>query len=59
MDDSTMDESPEEMQKRLDELQHRIDEDRADLRKDLGLSGRHFIDSGAEEPVDDTIAPPG
>ncbi|HEX2849953.1 MAG TPA: hypothetical protein VHN98_05350 [Acidimicrobiales bacterium] len=49
--------TPEEMQERLDHLQERIDDDRADLRKDLGSSERHFIDSGSEEPVDDTIAP--
>lgn len=46
-------------QEQLDELQERIDDERADLRADLGLSERHFIDAGSEEPVDDSIAPPG
>ncbi len=46
-------------QEKLDQLQERIDEERAELRADLGLSERHFIDAGSEEPVDDSIVPPG
>ena len=58
-DHRSTDRTPEEMQRRLDDLQDRIDEDRSDLREDLGLTERRFIDPGTREPVDDTIVPPG
>ncbi|MBW3558086.1 MAG: hypothetical protein KY454_14215, partial [Actinobacteria bacterium] len=55
-------------QERLDDLQGDIDRVRARVEDEAGESGaqpaetdtdREFIESGEEEPVDDTIAPPG
>jgi hypothetical protein len=48
-------------QERLDELQEKIDAERAELRKESGESERHFIDEGTvgDEVVDNTIVPPG
>jgi hypothetical protein len=50
---------PKKEQERLDALQKDIDRERRELADEEGLTERHFIDSGDEEPVDDTIAPPG
>lgn len=49
-------------QERLDRLQEKIDEERADLAEHTGHDDEpRFIDEGTvgEEVVDDTIAPPG
>jgi len=49
-------------ERQLDELGHEIEDVRHRIDEEEGESGPHFIDDGAadrDQPVDDTIAPPG
>ena len=53
---------PETDQRKLDDLQPRIDETRADVNDGTELDDEpRFIDRGelSDEHLDDTIAPPG
>ena len=57
------DDKTEQLQDRLDQLGDQIKDVKDDIPESQGGSTRrHFIDSGtedADQPVDDTIAPPG
>ena len=56
-------ETPEELQKKLNHLDEEITEVKDHMPESEGGSPRrHFIDDGArdrDEPVDNTIVPPG